>query len=122
MGLVFQSVRVSNPLASRRSETIDFLVDTGAIWSYVPRTLLRRLGIRPKFRETFELADGRKVRRLVGEATFGIDGRSGASPVVFGLARDQPLLGVVTLESLGLAVDPVRQRLRPARLLLMRAA
>lgn len=121
MGLVYRRVEVANPAKPGRREPVEFLVDTGALYSYVPAPLLRRLGICATSRERFDLADGRKVRRGVGEAAFRIDGRTRTSPVVFAGPRDEPLLGVVTLESLGLTVDPTTGRLRPARLLLKRA-
>jgi hypothetical protein len=49
---------------------------------------------------------------------YEIDDRSGAAPVVFGRRGDAPLLGVVTLEALGLSLDPLRRRLRPLRLMI----
>ncbi len=38
---------------------------------------------------------------------------SGAAPVIFGEPGDATLLGTVTLESLGLILDPIRRELRP---------
>lgn len=118
MGLIYQKVEIANPSARHRRAVVDCLVDTGALYSYLPATLLRKLGIRPLARESFELADGRSVRRPVGEAVFRIDGRARVSPVIFAHAGDEPLLGVVTLESLGLAADPIAGSIRRARLLL----
>jgi hypothetical protein len=46
-----------------------FTVDLGAIYSVVPSEVLRAIGIDPEERETFWLADGRKVRRDVGWAS-----------------------------------------------------
>ena len=43
----------------------------------------------------------------------------GASPVIFGDKEDIYLLGVVTLESLGLILDPIRRELKPLPMLLM---
>jgi clan AA aspartic protease len=121
MGLVYKKVEIANPGARARRADVKCLVDTGALYSYVPARLLRKLGIRPLGIEPFELADGRSVKRRVGEAVFRIDGRARVSPVVFAGDRDEPLLGVVTLESLGLAVDPTSGSMQRARLLLKRA-
>jgi clan AA aspartic protease len=118
VGLVYRKVQVANPLRPAKTAVVECLVDTGALYSYLPAPLLRRIGVRPLGRDAFELADGRSVRREVGEAAFRIDGRVRVSPVIFGRATDEPLLGVVTLESLGLAVDPTTGALRRARLLL----
>jgi clan AA aspartic protease len=120
VGLVYQRVQLANPLNRKRRATVECLVDSGALYSYIPAPLLKRLGIRALGREPFELADGRKIVRQVGEAAFRIDGRTRTSPVVFARARDEPLLGVVTLESLGLAFDPASGAVGRARLLLKR--
>ena len=92
------------------------LVDSGALYSVVPTPILRRLGISPDRTETFRLADGTALTRDVGGASFEIAGRHALSPVIFGKRGDHVLLGVVTLEALGLALDPIRRRLRPIEL------
>jgi hypothetical protein len=66
---------------------------------------------------TFWLADGRKVKRDVGCALFEMHGRR-APRVVFGRRGDACLLGMVTLEELGLSLDPLKRRLRPLRLMI----
>ena len=66
--------------------------------------------------QTFDLADGTEVERAVGSAEFEVAGRRGASTVIFGKRGDACLLGVVTLEELGMVLDPLRRRLRPMRL------
>jgi hypothetical protein len=43
----------------------------------------------------------------------------GAAPVVFGDKGDFPLLGVTTLEALGLLFDPVHQELKPLPLMML---
>ena len=115
MGLTSEKVRVSNPAARRRGIEVDLLLDSGALYSVVPAPLLRGIGIRPHATEPFELADGRRVRRQVGTAFFEIGARQGASTVIFGRLHDSCLLGVLALESVGLMLDPTRQRLRPIR-------
>jgi hypothetical protein len=42
----------------------------------------------------------------------------GHTPVVLGHPGDEPLLGVVTLEELGLVLNPFNRRLQPMRLML----
>lgn len=49
-------------------------MDTGALYSFVPEGKLQAIGIVPKFTRDFVFADGKKDRRLVGEAAFGIEG------------------------------------------------
>lgn len=54
----------------------------------------------------------------MGNALFFYKGEEGASPVIFGEEGDSTLLGVVTLEALGLILDPFRRELRPLPLVL----
>ena len=111
-------VRVSSPVEDSPFEELDFLVDTGARLSVVPREVLEGLGLRPHSHMTFTLADGSHIERDVGNAGFEFEGRKGASPVIFGEEGDATVLGVTTLEGLGLYVDPVRRQLKELPLLL----
>ena len=43
------------------------------------------------------------------------------SPVVLGQQKDAALLGTLTLESLGLVLNPFERRLTPMRMLLARS-
>ena len=94
-----------------RQVTVEALVDTGATHSCLPSPLLRSLGIEPKETSSYRLADKRRLDYSVGEARVWLDGRDRVTPVVFGDEGTDPLLGAVTLEEFGLAVDPVNKRL-----------
>ncbi len=106
MGLTSQTVTVRPTRDSRRKAQIEFLIDSGAVYSLAPGSTLKKLGLRPYRTVTFTLADGTKVKRKVGDAYFEIDGHCGPAPVIFGQRSDEPLLGVTRLESLGLVLDP----------------
>jgi len=110
MGKTYTRVRVSN---GHRPRTFDakFLVETGATDSLAPASKLRRIGIRVRDRDTYELADGSRREFDVGIAEFEIDGRITAGRIVFGPEAAEPILGLTILESLGLVVDPQRRRL-----------
>jgi len=118
MGMTEVRVRVVNLAVSRRFAEVDMVVDSGAIYSVVPAGVLRRIGVEPREAQVFSLANGESVRRELGDVRYEIDERSGAAPVIFGRRGDAPLLGVVTLEALGLRLDPLRRRLRPMRLMI----
>ena len=47
-----------------------------------------------------------------------IQGNQGISKVIFGRAGDASLLGVLTLEVLGLSLDPLKRTLRPLKLMI----
>lgn len=122
MGLTFQRLMVKGSRKSRKALTVDFLVDSGAVYSLVPRERLKSIGIRPYRTLDFTLADGSVVTREVGDAYFEFHGEGGAAPVIFGEEGDEPLLGATTLESLGLVLDPFKRQLHPMKLVLMRSA
>ncbi|MGH7427542.1 MAG: aspartyl protease, partial [Candidatus Methylomirabilaceae bacterium] len=102
----------------RRFARVRCLVDSGAAYSLIPKTTLRRIGIAPSRTRTFFLADGSEIRRQMGTAMFILNGEEGASPVVFGERGDSTLLGTVSLEALGVFLDPLRRELRPMPMLL----
>jgi len=118
MGFVHVKVTVENVSKSSGRREVELLVDTGALYSIVPKQILRDLAIEPEEKLSSELANGSAIEREVGEARFYVDGRKAVSPVIFGEEGDAEVLGVVTLESMGLDVDPVRKQIRPARMIL----
>ncbi|HXY00990.1 MAG TPA: hypothetical protein VEI54_08715 [Candidatus Limnocylindrales bacterium] len=118
MGLTYIQVRVTNPANPRKSAEIKFLLDSAAAYSVVPGAVLRRIGIKARTKRTFILADGSKVERKMGQAIFRLNGNEGASPVIFGEKDDSTLLGVVSLEALGLILDPLKRELRPLPMVL----
>ncbi len=118
MGLTNQRLVVKESRRARRRAAVSFLIDSGAVYSLVPATTLRKLGIRPHRRVDFALADGRTITRQVGDAYFEFQGEGGAAPVIFGEKDDEPLLGATTLGSIGLVLDPFKRRLIPMRMML----
>ena len=120
MGLTHQRLTVKASHKSRKAVRVDFLIDSGAVYSLVPAKQLKSLGIKPYKSLDFALADGTIVTRSVGDAYFEYKGHGGAAPVIFGEGGDQPLLGATTLESLGLVLNPFQRDLHPMKLVLMR--
>ncbi len=118
MGLTVLELEVANPAKPRVTEKIEFLIDSGAIYSVVPTPILKKLGIKPFAREEFRLADGSKVIRRKGGALFRYQDKVGVADVIFGEKGDSVLLGAFTLEALGLALDPLRRELRPLPMIL----
>ncbi len=113
MGITHVKGWVINPISPTHRSELEFLVDSGAIYTVIPKDILHRLGISPHSERTFTLADGRQVTWGVGNAVFAIGSRQGASTVVFGEDPARALLGAVTLEELGLGLDPLRRELIP---------
>ena len=122
MGQVVVPIVVSAPGGSRHGETLKAFVDTVATLSMIPGDVLRRLGVRPIDEMPVRLADGRVVRRAVGEARLRVDGHVVTSRVMFGKRHDATVLGLVVLESLGLTVDPSKGKIVKGELLLLTMA
>ncbi len=116
MGITYIEGTVSGPLGKR---TIQLLVDSGAQYTLVPDGVWQALGIGPKRTVTFTMADGTRIDRRVSECHMELAGGEGHTPVVLGEPGDEPLLGVVTLENLGLVFHPFTRTLHPMRMLLV---
>jgi clan AA aspartic protease len=117
MGTTCAKAKVTG--SGRRSETLDFLVDSGAQYTLLPEAVWKRLKLKPTETESFWLVDGTVVRRKMSECLIEYAGKKRHTPVILGeLGDDQPLLGVVTLEELGLILHPFNRQLLPMQLLL----
>ena len=111
-------IAIGSPDGSR-FEQLEALVDTGSSYTWVPRSILERLGVQPSFRREFETADGRVIERDMNVTVARLDGQVLPILVVFGDEQTIPLMGAQTLETFGLAPDPLGHRLIPVRGLLM---
>lgn len=110
MGTFSVTIEIGDP-QGQRFEPVDALVGTGSTYTVVPASFLVRLGVTPHVRDTFVLADERRIELDTGRTWVRVDGRSEVTLVVFGQEGAQPLLGAYTLEGLRLAPDPVGRRL-----------
>src|SRR5262245_19086716 len=112
VGVIHVTLTLRASARSRKSYQADFLVDTGATDSMAPADKLRRAGIRPRGRMAYELADGSTVEYDFGLAEIEFMGELTSGRVVFGPEGSEPLLGVTALESVGIIIDPVSQKLK----------
>jgi large subunit ribosomal protein L1 len=97
----------------QRFVSIEALVDTGAIFSRVPASVLSDLGHQPRDRESFELGDGSVVEWDVGNVPVRIGSKVRVTTCIWGPEESRPVLGAVTLEQFLLMVDPTRQEIVP---------
>lgn len=119
MGMIEITVEIANPQERGRWRKLEVIADTGAIFSVFPRAVLEEIGITPYAEETFHLADGREIKRQLGDVFVRINGKERTVPTIFGEPTDTPLLGVTALEILGFTVDPRTQKLEPTKMLLL---
>jgi predicted aspartyl protease len=95
----------------RVQELAETLVNIGSAFTWIPRTVLESLGIRPVRRQGFIVADGRSVEREMGFAIVHAAGVATVDDVVFAEENDFVLLGARSLDGLNLRVDVVQKRL-----------
>ena len=118
MGITTVILTVREHRKAEKSADVEFLVDSGAVYSLVPGKILDELGIEPYREMSFSLADGTTVKRKISSAYFEYEGEGGPAPVVYGEEGDTALLGATTLESIGLVLNPFSRTLHPMRLLM----
>ena len=118
MGITVLKLEVGNPARPEVTKELEFLIDSGAIYSVVPETILESLGIKPLAQEEFRLANGETIVRKKGIALFKYGSKIGGADVIFGEPDDSILLGAFTLEALGLALDPLKRELKPLPMIL----
>lgn len=116
MGITYIQGQVKGPRGKQAE--VKFLVDSGATYSVLPKAVWEQIGLKPKRKMTFTLADGTTIERSISEAHLALPQGEGYTPVVLGEDGDQALLGVVTLEILGLVFNPFDRTLQPMRMLL----
>ena len=116
MGITYIEGRVKGPLGE---EAVRFLVDSGATYTVLPEKVWRSIRLKPLREHEFTLADGTVVKRKVSECYISLPQGEAHTPVVLGEADDCALLGAVTLEMLGLVLNPFKRTLQPMRMLLV---
>lgn len=116
MGITYIKGRVRGPKGER---DVRFLVDSGTTYTLLPEAVWKAIGLEPKREHTFVLADGRTLVRKVSECYLILPQGEAHTPVILGEADDEALLGVVTLEILGLVLNPFKRTLEPMRMLLV---
>ncbi len=74
--------------------------------------------LKPQRQMKFILIDGTEIERGISECLISLPLGEAHTPVILGEKGDEPLLGVVTLEILGLVLNPFRRTLEPMRMTL----
>lgn len=117
VSVTYLNIKVSSPKEPKKQTDRHFLVDSGAVYSVMPSALLKKMGIKPEDKQQFSLANGEVIEKEVGNAYFEYGSKRRTSPVVFG-GEGIFLLGAVTLESLGMILDPINRELLPLPMLI----
>jgi clan AA aspartic protease len=109
---------IANPLNRDLKTELEFIVDTGAIYTVIPKGVAERLRLKKLGKRKFKTANGSVVEYPVSEAHITIGGEGVTSIVAIADEGTPILLGVTTLELLGLQVDPVSGKLVPLELMI----
>ena len=116
MGFTYVEGRAQGP--DGRKATVNFLVDGGAGYSLLPYQVWQSLGLETTLAKNFTLADGTVVTRNMSRCFLILPQGEEYSPVILGkLGDDQALLGWVTLETMGLMLNPFNRTIHHIRLL-----
>lgn len=111
MGMFSVKVRIYSR-DETASEDLDLIVDTGSVFTWVPKETAERLGLRPTGVQRFRAIDRGGIQRPIGDALVECEGERGSVGIVFAEPGDARVLGVTALERLGLEVDTRTQTLR----------
>jgi clan AA aspartic protease len=110
---------VANPSDRSLKTELEFIVDTGAIYTVIPKSVADMLKLKETGRRRFKIANGDVVEYPISEAYIIINSEGVTSIVAIADEKTPLLLGVTTLELLGLRVDPVTGKLTPLELMIL---
>ena len=111
MGETRVKVRVHG---SKGYADVDMIADTGATLTTIPESVARAAGILPIGSVAVKLADGSRMMIAIGQADIEIGGDRAPVRVLIGSDEHVSLLGLTSLETLGLKVNPVERSLEPS--------
>jgi aspartyl protease family protein len=94
-------------------EDLQALVDTGAMWTWIPRDILERLGHRPTVVRRLQTVDNRIIVRDAGGVPLKVGSEVLSSLCIYGDAGSHVLLGATKMQEFSVGSDPVNERLVP---------
>jgi len=110
---------VANPSDHSLRVELEFVVDAGVIYTVISKSVAEGLRLNETGRRKFKIANGDVVEYPVSEAYIIVNGEGVTSVVAIADEKTPVLLGVTTLELMGLRVDPVTGKLTPLELMIM---
>jgi aspartyl protease family protein len=122
MGHVTVKVSLSNPVLAGKGKVVEKApVDTGATFTTVPEPIARKLGLKSIGKRRVKTAARSQILNE-SFAHIAVNGRSTVTPLLISRTLDKVLIGVITLEALGLSVDPTKGTLKESETLLLSQA
>ena len=121
MGATYVAETIRNPAEPQRNWTGKFLVDTRVFHSLVTRAHLEAMGLEPRGRRQYVLADGKPIALDIAIAEIEFEGDVVGGTIVHGEDGAEPLLGVTALDSGGFEADPRNEELKRLPAVLLKA-
>jgi len=116
MGLTFVDCKVKGE--NGQEHDVRLLVDSGATYTLLAKEHWKAIELSPKRKMDFTLADGSIIKRNISECYIRLPQGEGHTPVILGEEGDESLLGAVTLEIIGLKLNPFNRTLEPLKMML----
>lgn len=113
MGVVFLSAEVASP--EGKGQKLELLIDSGTKYSLLPEEIWKSIGLEEQKKRIFILADGTRMTFSVSRCKFKYQGVEQLSPVIMGGKGIPAVVGTVTLESMGLVLNPYTRELKKNR-------
>ena len=80
MGIPYVEGKVKGP--TKKQRTVKLLIDSGATYSLLPKKVWKAIGLKPKRKVSFTLADGSTVERAISETYIVLPQGQAHTPVV----------------------------------------
>jgi predicted aspartyl protease len=84
MGITTVTLQIKNAFSPSLSVKENFLVDSGAHFTVLPAEIVKKLKLKPSYKQDFVLVDGKVVKRSIGSALINFEGWELSVPVVLG--------------------------------------
>ena len=120
MGHIWVEARLVNPISGAGLKTLA-LVDAGATYTVIPWSIHEKLNLMIVGKKMVETAKG-PTELDESFLVIEIKGKRAVTPVLISRDLKDVLVGVLTLEALGLTVDPTTGELKESRILLLQAS
>jgi aspartyl protease family protein len=113
MGYVHIKTTLTNPADDAPASSVEAMVDTGAMFTVIPKRLATELKLPVAGSKTVRTATG-PIDLPMARAMIQINGDREINRVLISDTVENVLIGVITLETSSLTVDPTSGELREA--------
>jgi clan AA aspartic protease len=117
MGHVWVNAKLINAITGQEVK-VTALVDTGATFSVIPWWVFEKLNLKIVGKKKVETAKG-YAELDESFVLVEMEGKRGVTSVLISRELKDVLIGVLTLETLGLTIDPTTGKLKDARIILL---